>query len=224
LFCLSDEVNYCFLEVVLMRFGRIVILGLCLCVVATTVAMGVITGSAHDFSGESWNSSGETCVVCHAPHGGTALSDAPLWNHSMTAQSFTLYTSGTLTATDLGQPEGTTKLCLSCHDGTVALDNFGGSTSGTQFVGDPIAPGGDLNSEHPISFTYNDALATADGGLHPPSTTASGLSGTIADDLLFNNKVECASCHDVHNALGAGGNLLIKSNAGSGLCLTCHAK
>jgi len=91
-------------------------------------------------------------------------------------------------------------------------------------LANPIAGGGDLNSEHPISFTYNDALATADGGLNIPSTTTSGLGGTIADDMLFNNKVECASCHDVHNALGTGGNLLVKSNAGSGLCLTCHAK
>jgi len=207
-----------------MKFGRIVTLGFCLSVAVATVAMGVITGSAHDFSSESWNSSGEICVVCHAPHGGTALSDAPLWNHSLTTQSFTLYSSATLDAADLGQPVGTTKLCLSCHDGTVALDNFGGSTSGTQYVGEPIAPGGDLNSEHPISFTYNDALATTDGELYQPSTTASGLGGTIAEDLLFSNKLECASCHDVHNSLGAGGNLLVKSNAGSGLCLTCHVK
>lgn len=207
-----------------MKFGRIVTLGFCLSVAVATVAMGVITGSAHDFSSESWNSSGEICVVCHAPHGGTALSDAPLWNHSLTTQSFTLYSSATLDALDLGQPVGTTKLCLSCHDGTVALDNFGGSTSGTQYVGDPIAPGGDLNSEHPISFTYNDALATTDGELYQPSTTASGLGGTITEDMLFSNKLECASCHDVHNSLGAGGNLLVKSNAGSGLCLTCHVK
>lgn len=207
-----------------MKFGRIVTLGFCLSVAAATVAMGVITGSAHDFSSESWNSSGEICVVCHAPHGGTALSDAPLWNHSLTTQSFTLYSSATLDAVDLGQPVGTTKLCLSCHDGTVALDNFGGTTSGTEYMSEPIAPSGDLNSEHPISFTYNDALATNDGELYQPSTTASGLGGTIAEDLLFSNKLECASCHDVHNSLGAGGNLLVKSNAGSGLCLTCHVK
>jgi len=206
-----------------MRVRRVLLLSLCLCVAAGVQVLAVITGSEHDFSSAGWNSSGEICIVCHAPHGGTALSDAPLWNHSLTTQSFTLYSSGTLDASDLGQPAGTTRLCLSCHDGTIALDSFGGTT-GTNFVGDPIASGGDLNSEHPISFTYNDALATNDGGLNPPSTTPSGLGGTIADDMLFNNKVECASCHDVHNALGTGGNLLVKSNAGSGLCLTCHAK
>jgi len=192
-------------------------------VAAGVQVWAVITGSEHDFSSASWNSSGEICIVCHAPHGGTALSDAPLWNHSLTTQSFTLYSSGTLDAADMGQPAGTTRLCLSCHDGTIALDSYGGTT-GTNFVGSPIASGGDLNSEHPISFTYSDALATTDGGLNPPSTTPSGLGGTIADDMLFNDKVECASCHDVHNALGTGGNLLVKNNAGSGLCLTCHAK
>jgi len=207
-----------------MRLGRVVVLGLCLCAAAGGPVLAVITGSSHDFSNASWNNSGETCIVCHAPHGGTALADAPLWNHSLTTQNFTLYSSPTLDAADLSQPAGTTRLCLSCHDGTIALDSFGGSTSGTHFLGTPIAPGGNLNSEHPISFTYNDALATADGELNPPSTTTSGLGGTIADDLLFNNKVECASCHDVHNALGTGGYLLVKSNAGSGLCLTCHAK
>lgn len=206
-----------------MRFRRIVLLGLCLCVAAGVPVWAVITGSEHDFSSESWNSSGEICIVCHAPHGGTALSDAPLWNHSLTTQTFTLYSSPTLDAADMSQPAGATRLCLSCHDGTIALDSFGGA-SGTHFEGNPIAAGGNMNSEHPISFTYDDALATADGELYPPSTTTSGLGGTIAQDMLFNNKVECSSCHDVHDALGTGGSLLVKSNAGSGLCLTCHAK
>ncbi len=206
-----------------MRFGKVILLGLCFCAAVGVPALAVITGSAHDFSNAGWNTTGETCIVCHAPHGGAALSDAPLWNHSLTTQNFTLYSSPTLHAADLSQPAGATRLCLSCHDGTIALDSFGGTT-GTNFQGNPIAPSGNLGSEHPISFTYNDALSIADGGLNPPSTTTSGLGGTIADDLLFNNRVECASCHDVHNALGTGGFLLVKSNAGSGLCLTCHAK
>jgi len=104
-----------FLEVVVMRFGRVVLLGLCLCAAAGVPVWAVITGSEHDFSTASWNSSGETCVVCHAPHGGSVVENAPLWNHSLTTQSFTLYTSGTLNAADLGQPTGTTRLCLSCH-------------------------------------------------------------------------------------------------------------
>ena len=39
--------------------------------------------------------------------------------------------------------------------------------------------------------------------------------------MLFNDRLECASCHDVHNSYNQAG-LLVKSNADSALCLTCH--
>lgn len=189
-----------------------------------TRAMAGIVGSPHDFSGEAWNYTGEICVVCHTPHNAGA-GDAPLWNHTTTTASFTVYSSASLNAS-VPQPSGTSKACLSCHDGTVALDSFGGDT-GTTFIadlGDPgIVLGTDLRNDHPISFPYNTALATADGGLYDPSTANSGLGGTIDNDMLLGGKVECASCHDVHNSTGLP-ELLVKSNSGSGLCLTCHNK
>jgi len=179
-----------------------------------------ITGSDHDFSSETWNSSGEICIVCHTPHNSTVVAGAPLWNHSTTSTTFTLYSSGTMDAT-LGQPTASSKLCLSCHDGTVAVDNFGGTTTGTDFITGSELVGTSLADDHPISFTYDATLATTDGGLHNPSTQSSGLGGTIATDLLISNQVECASCHDVHNAANIN-YLLVKSNSGSALCLTCH--
>ena len=181
-----------------------------------------ITGSAHDFSSDTWNASGEMCIVCHTPHNAVS-GTAVLWNHEATAvATFTVYSSTTLDAT-VGQPAGNSKLCLSCHDGTVALENFGGVTTGTNFIVAGANVGTDLSNDHPISFAYNTALATSDGGLFNPSTATSGLGGTIAADLLFGNSMECASCHDVHNA---GGNsfLLRITNAASALCLTCHNK
>jgi predicted CXXCH cytochrome family protein len=81
----------------------------------------------------------------------------------------------------------------------------------------------DLSDDHPISFLYDGALATADGSLHDPTTANSGLGGTIDEDMLFGGILQCASCHDVHNQ-GGFGNLLRVSNAGSALCLTCHDK
>ena len=58
-----------------------------------------------------------------------------------------------------------------------------------------------------------------------PETAMSGLGGTIDNDLLIDNKLECSSCHDVHNGAAEDvGNLLVKSNSGSALCLTCHLK
>ncbi len=182
-----------------------------------------ISGTAHDFSGDTWNPGGEICIVCHTPHAADiTVNDAPLWNHEVTTSTFTVYTSGTLDAS-VGQPAATSKLCLSCHDGTVALDNFGGATGGSDFIGGNALIGTDISDDHPISFVYDATLATADGGLYDPTTGTSGLGGTIDADMLISNKLECASCHDVHNGSGIA-KLLVKSNAASALCLTCHNK
>ena len=187
------------------------------------VAGAQITGSEHDFSGQGWGTN-EICQPCHTPHNASTALPVVLWNHAVTAANYTLYSSPTMNATT-GQPDGVSKACLSCHDGTVALDSFGGST-GSNFISGTANFGTDLSNDHPVSFAYNNALATDDGGLHPPTTQASGLGGTISADMLFgpgSDQVECASCHDVHNAANLQ-SLLLKSNAGSALCLTCHAK
>jgi len=184
-----------------------------------------ITGSEHDFSGQGWGTN-EICQPCHTPHNASTTLPVVLWNHDVTSATYTLYSSPTMNA-QTGQPDGVSKACLSCHDGTVALDAFGGSTTGgVNFIEGGANFGTDLTNDHPVSFTYNNTLADTDGGLYQPTTTNSGLGGTIAADMLFgagNDQVECASCHDVHNA-GNQPSLLLKSNAGSALCLTCHAK
>jgi predicted CXXCH cytochrome family protein len=182
-------------------------------------AWAQVSGSAHDFSSRSW-SGGQVCAVCHTPHNSqTAV--VPLWNHGATSASFTLYSSPTFKGS-VGQPTGASRACLSCHDGTVALDAFGGRT-GTTYLSGPTLLSNDLYNDHPISFTYDSALASSAPGLRDPSAAASGLGGTISNDLLFNDRLECASCHDVHNSHNQP-SLLVKSNAGSALCLTCHAK
>lgn len=178
----------------------------------------VITGSAHDFQADSWGN-GEICAPCHTPHNGDMLNDAPLWDHDITAATFTPYTgTGTLDATDVGQPSGVSKLCLSCHDGTVGLGAFGGATN-TDFITGGALVGTDLSNDHPVAFTYDGTLVTADGELNDP--TVGGIPA-----LLFgigNDQLECASCHDVHNTANIAG-LLVMDNAASALCLTCHAK
>jgi predicted CXXCH cytochrome family protein len=187
-------------------------------------ANAAITGSAHDFSGAAW-SSGKICLPCHTPHAGTSA-QAPLWNHATTTNSFILYSGSTLDASDLAQPTGESLACLSCHDGTVALDSFGGSTTGSTFIASINSSadvGTDLSNDHPISFTYSKTLATTDGSLHDPTVKTTSLGDTIQKDLLFSDKMECASCHDVHNADGNDGLLRI-DNSGSSLCLTCHDK
>jgi len=186
-------------------------------------------------------SGGQICSPCHTPHNAnTEQVGAPLWNHTLTEQVYTLYGSPTMNATDLDQPSGVSKLCLSCHDGTVAIDSFGGR-NGSTFVlasrniggvnpdGDPNTTdsGSDLSNDHPISFTYDTTLATADGELANPAVALSGLGGTIEEDLLFSGKLECASCHDVHRTeIGSlnSNSLLRVNNLKSALCLKCHLK
>ncbi len=92
------------------------------------VAIAGIELSKHDFTLSGWNTAGEICNVCHTPHEGDMSLDAPLWDHELTTVvTYGLYSSGTLTET-AGQPtSGVSKLCLSCHDGTIAVDAFGGA-------------------------------------------------------------------------------------------------
>jgi predicted CXXCH cytochrome family protein len=196
----------------------------------STATAGTIVGSQHDFSGSGW-SGGEICVVCHTPHNAAVIADAPLWNHDVTTSTFTTYSSPTFDgSTTITQPDGSSVLCLSCHDGTVAVDSFGGTTGSTIITGNALL-GTDLSNDHPISFTYDAALATTDPGLHDPSATTVTIgagtkvkTGTIQDVMLLSDKLQCASCHDVHNGFTNGPRLLRISNAGSALCMACHNK
>ena len=214
------------------------ILVLLLLFINTAYSQG-LKSSHHDFSGASW-SGNNYCKPCHTPHNANMNEpNSPLWNHQLTNAVFEMYSSPTLDGIS-GQPTGKTKLCLSCHDGTVAVDNHSGNTNGTKFTSFGNLTS-DLKNDHPISITYDTALALADGRLYDPSTTLSGLGSTIKDDLLENNKLECTSCHDVHisrntqgcigchNIHANGGMVtktlsLWKSNDGSALCFTCHKK
>ncbi|MCF8378921.1 MAG: cytochrome c3 family protein [Bacteroidales bacterium] len=205
-------------------FSFVIVLAIC------QFSFGQISGTSHDFSGETWASTNKMCFVCHTPHHAMAgVSDAPLWNHELTSVAgYSTYSSPTFDShggTTITDPSSSSKLCLSCHDGTVAIENFGGTTTGSSMMpaSGIIGSGGDMTKEHPISFEYTQALAIIDGGLHDPTITNSGLGSTITNDMLFANKMECASCHDVHNSLGVP-NLLRMANINSELCLTCHDK
>lgn len=207
-----------------------------------TSAYAVITGSAHDFQSATWNSTGEICVVCHAPHNAINPSAGPLWNRTLTSATYTLYNSVTppgsdleaTTISSLAQPSGVSKLCLSCHDGSIALDSFGGATGSTLIgstwnIGETTGGTGDLSNDHPVSFTYpaTDAEIRAKSGTSP-NFVVTHTTGTVP---LFgtNGTVECATCHDVHNTNTVGKLLRVAQNTtdggvASGLCLTCHDK
>ncbi|MDH5630876.1 MAG: cytochrome c3 family protein [Gammaproteobacteria bacterium] len=208
------------------------VVGLACGMASMSTFAGTITGSAHDFKAATWNASGEICVVCHAPHNNQAsILNAPLWNHTPTAASHTMYTGFDIDGTVGTAPNGASLLCLSCHDGTVAVDSFGGNTpvpTNIDAINANANLGVDLSNDHPISVTYDDVNDTE---LHPAATTdvtigdGVGTTGSIANLLLAAGEVQCSSCHDVHNTNAVTGTkLLVKSNAGSALCLTCHNK
>jgi mono/diheme cytochrome c family protein len=190
-------------------------------------ASAAITDTAHDFrdgagfGNDAWNTTGEICAVCHTPHtGDAAVTDAPLWDHETVAvaQSYSVYDDTGLEGT-VGQPASLTRLCLSCHDGTVSLDSFGaekGTATGNELTAASTAFfGTDLSDDHPVSVTYEGTTA---GLFAAPQDAVVQLFGT--------GTVECASCHEVHNEANVdnGQYLLVLSNAASDLCLSCHNK
>jgi len=167
---------------------------------------------------------GQTCVACHTPHNADiSTADAPLWNHDLSeVTDYTMYSSPTFQGTKDAQPGGVSKLCMACHDGTVAVDAFGGMTHGDVKIGTLGTGSGNLGTNlkksHPVSFVYNDALATTDGELKKPSENPGTIGKWVKDD-----RFECSSCHDVHNNTGIA-KMLNASNSGSALCTTCHTK
>ena len=159
----------------------------------------------------------DNCKYCHIIEGENFNSQKVLWLNSNQNNNFIPYKSSTLDA-DVSIPMGSSKLCLSCHDGTLSSGHLNyQNLSASQIIST------NLSSSHPVSFQYDSYLAYKDNGLHDPTSAPSGLGGTIKSDLLINGKLECISCHDVHNER-AQKNLLIMSNIKSRLCLTCHNK
>jgi predicted CXXCH cytochrome family protein len=155
------------------------------------------------------------CIFCHTPHNATPLS--PLWNKELEPQAYTMYTSATMKAGPLGQPTGATKLCLSCHDGTIAMGAVVNPSGGiTMSGGGTLTPGSlsdfglDLSDHHPVSFSYQTALPNAELVTSPPADLTYGAA----------DEVHCTTCHDPHKDVH--GKFLVKSNRYSALCTSCH--
>lgn len=224
--------------------------------VAPSVTKATILGSSHDFgpNGEytaavtngvarfKWG--GETnyynnpCQVCHIPHKSqyASVAKAPLWNHKLSGNTYVTYDqagSATFNALNLSVSLGSSVACLSCHDGSVAINqtaNGTGSTATNSLDGTAIfAPsfaveaigGTDLTRMHPIGVSYS-AAAAVDTELQPYN------SGIITKMLKGPSQtVECASCHDIHRTIGASATVshdLIVDLENAQLCITCHNK
>ncbi|MBI2218931.1 MAG: hypothetical protein HYU51_16720 [Candidatus Rokubacteria bacterium] len=162
----------------------------------------------------------QICVFCHAPH--NAAPSAPLWNRRTPGGPYIPYTSSTTRAAP-GQPTGASLLCLSCHDGTIALGDVLSRTSPvvmargvTTMPSGPGRLGTDLSDDHPVSFVYSASLAATRGDLVNPAA----LTGWIRLDA--SGQLQCTTCHDPHD--DTYGKFLVVSNQASALCQTCHVK
>jgi hypothetical protein len=95
--------------------------------------------------GPGANTTAEVCVFCHTPHGANtnAPGATPLWNRTVPANSgYTIYGSPNFDGANSGQPQGVSLACLSCHDGTIALDSLiNMSGSGGFRPGNLLPPG-----------------------------------------------------------------------------------
>ena len=214
--------------------GLAVILVSALGMQSAMASPGTIVGSKHDFSASGYsgtnNTNAQVCIYCHAPHNNLSAAGALLWNRAASTATYIAYSSpsmnGAPTATSMGP---TSKVCLSCHDGAIAVDSYGTFTGATKASG-AVKIGPDLSNDHPIGFTYDAALVTLDPGLKAITSNAligNQTSGTIDTKMLFGGKVECASCHDVHNSLAGTAvqdKLLRITSAASAICRTCHIK
>ncbi len=173
----------------------------------------------------------EVCVFCHTPHGASA--EGPLWNRSASAQAYTPYDSPSLQANP-GQPTGPSKLCLSCHDGSIALGNvlnYPGNVASitVQNTGaGGVMPAGsgligtNLTNDHPVSFEYTSALAGDDQELAFPGAAVS--SGLPLFPRGGGTTLQCVTCHDPHLEAPAKFLRIEPRQQSGNLCLTCHEK
>lgn len=158
------------------------------------------------------------CVFCHTPHGGRG--DAPLWNRNDSTAAYIPYDSPTLQASP-GQPTGASKLCLSCHDGTIAMGDLISEPQAIAMSGSQTMPPGggligtDLRDDHPISFSYFDSIGGTGG-----SRYASPGSWDPRVQLDSGGQLQCTTCHDAHD--DQWGRFLVMDNQASALCQQCH--
>jgi predicted CXXCH cytochrome family protein len=190
---------------------------------ATSLKEAVI-GSQHDLTvtGSGPVKSAATtqvCVFCHAPHN-IVPNVTPLWDHTLSTQTYYTYTSTTYTSGAETPGSGSSRLCLSCHDGTVAsgLTVTKGllATTGSMTAADVL--GTDLTHSHPVSMKpVSDGSLAVSLFSSPPSTKDPAVQ-------LVSGQVECTTCHDPHvsNNDPAVHMFLVRSNTGGALCLACH--
>lgn len=217
-----------------------------------------ILGSKHDLSGlnqragveamggVAFSDYGDACVYCHIPADkeGDPLKSGqlPNWNRFKTNfDTYTFYNSNTLRSTS-GKPGDISMLCLSCHDGTMAVDRVATRPTSALSQEDyslhmklndtdninsckkchdgTVAHdisrkviGTNLSDDHPIAIRYLGL--NNDSDKFYPVDNPTGFNNGVR---LYDGNIECATCHDIHSP---DSYKLLRTDAET-LCSTCH--
>ncbi|HXZ80399.1 MAG TPA: cytochrome c3 family protein [Terriglobales bacterium] len=240
-----------------MKYLRVVLMLILVVMVVTSMSFArvdkaLIINGPHDLraTGSGGVATGSTgasyalCNYCHIAHkfasdGGLGPNGPAqlLWNHTLSSSTaYTAYTSWTQQATDLkslqatGTDADTTNpsiLCMSCHDGTVALNSTYTGAIGainalpTTRVINPA----DANKTHPVNFTYDATLASNAGMKVPAGPNGVDVNTGNAVVPLYAGKMQCSTCHEPHT----NSHLLFRNFAAvytatnGSWCLYCHS-
>ena len=164
------------------------------------------------------------CTFCHAPHSGLG-GNTPLWNQTLSSQTYTPYTSTTYKQQGSAVPLAgkTSSLCLSCHDGTVAVGQTAAygkiPVSGTMNNQDVF--GTNLSGSHPFSLV----LPIKDSPDLVATLATQGTTGDVTGAVkLVNGNIECTSCHNPHVQATdrVAQAFLVRDSSSGQMCLSCH--
>lgn len=201
------------------------------------------TGVTYKASNASDPRGNQICIFCHTPH--NAKPQTVLWNRNDTTQTFGHYSSTTLaihtddtarTSSDYkAEPNGSSRLCLSCHDGVTALgavlngDAIEVNTSvNTVMAGANVFDRAKItNSHHPVSFVYNASVRDRLNVLEGANTYKLPSNAKVRLDR--DKRMQCITCHDPHQTQFndpatpfwvLGGNSATEAH--DAVCLDCH--
>ena len=134
------------------------------------------------------NNYGAICVYCHTPHGANKQAGAaPLWNRTVNPGNYTIYDRETTLglAGRIGLPGPNSLTCLSCHDGTIAIDSV---------LNMPGSAGYGNNETGSSDLAFLDQWPNAGGagtaGNHFRMGDPAGAAGSVADNTCANS-----ACH-----------------------------
>lgn len=200
------------------------------------------------------------CVFCHTPHKGA--SSLLLWNHQFATGAYSWKdvgaggrtTGGTTFPANLQAWAGSTRKCLSCHDGTVSVgalywsnatanptvamagpDQTAGAINNAAYIIPLLADRTDLSGNHPVGvpYSYNNVASTYNAITTGPDVRLAQWVGAPTGVKIFGAGGGGApvagaagiECASCHDPHGTGNAFLLRvTKAGSQLCLACHIK